>query len=262
MTAAVRARAPSRLLEPVGRVRRKWQEALSDAEMHHRGFGDFARRLREAGVDRIEGTRLLDIGCGDRAPLSLLFAAAGARVSAIDLAPVTFGWERPVMWGRAARGAGPAEAGRQVVCDLVHTFRYWRRLSRLSSTPLPFGRVTVRQMDAERLDFPESSFEVVVSSAVWEHLADVGRATREVNRVLTPGGIALIQIALFPSLQGGHHAEWHAVEPGCASRRIRPWDHLRPGALPLPEVRAELAAYTGRDLLLLAVTVWARKREG
>ena len=131
---------------------------------------------------------------------------------------------------------------------------------------------------------------------MWEHVRDVRLATREVNRVLAPGGLAYIQVAMFPSLQGGHHAEWHDISPN-PSRTIRPWDHIRkhPKLVPLfcngwreaqyrevfeaetaivewapgrlrgaqyltPEVRSELSHYSERDLLLPFVDVWTKKR--
>ena len=74
------------------------------------------------------------------------------------------------------------------------------------------------QGDAARLPFPDASFDLVVSSAVWEHLPDVEGATREVGRVPSHDGLAVIQVALFPALQGGHHAEWHSIDPPSAGR--------------------------------------------
>jgi SAM-dependent methyltransferase len=79
-----------------------------------------------------------------------------------------------------------------------------------AEAPLPFERVDFRRMSAEALEFRDSSFDLVTSSAVWEHIADVQAATAEANRVLRPGGLTVIQIALFPSLQGDHNAEWHS----------------------------------------------------
>jgi hypothetical protein len=105
----------------------------------------------------------------------------------------------------------------------------------------------------------------------------------------------VIQIALFPALQGGHHGEWHSTDPSMR-RSVRPWDHLRADRKPLPAylnewkesqyrtvmerclqvkeweegpmqgaslldpaVRGELAQYSDRDLLLSWITVWATK---
>jgi ubiquinone/menaquinone biosynthesis C-methylase UbiE len=47
---------------------------------------------------------------------------------------------------------------------------------------------TVLQMDAERLQFPDQSFDYVWSWGVIHHSADTNRALAEIHRVLRPGG--------------------------------------------------------------------------
>lgn len=47
-------------------------------------------------------------------------------------------------------------------------------------------------MDDERLGAPDASFDLVLSVEVLEHVADVAEATREIGRVLRPGGLAVI----------------------------------------------------------------------
>lgn len=281
----------------MNRVQRLWGEGRKDAAMHYEGFRQWRRHLASLGVDSLAGQRVLDIGCGDRAALSLLFALHGAHVSAVDVLPVHLGRRRPLMWARLMVESGIGSASRQIARDVLHTWRYWRHLRRVASVPaLPFDSVSIHKMNAENLDFPDSTFSVVASAAVWEHIRDVVSATREVNRVLAADGLACIQIAMFPSLQGGHHAEWHSTDPD-PRRTIKPWDHLRVDARPLPlycnswresqfrdvferemiivewesgemrgeeyltsAVRGELPDYSERDLLLPYVTAWARKR--
>ncbi len=279
------------------RARQVWQEGRSDAELHHRMYAEWRGGLAEMGLPVLTGCRILDVGCGDRAQVSLLAAADGGEVTAIDMRPIALGWRRPWMWFSLARENGPRAMARAIVRDVLHTIRYWRTLSRLAGHRLSFRGVSVRRADATRLPFPDNSFDLVVSSAVWEHLEDVDAATGEVNRVLARDGIAVIQIALFPALQGGHHWEWHSIDP-TLSRSVRPWDHLYLDHLPYPvylnewregqyrealtrklqvlrwddgELRgngylttateAELSAYPRRDLLLSGVTVWAAKRQ-
>jgi SAM-dependent methyltransferase len=258
--------------------------------MHRRGYVAWRDRLESSGRS-LRGLRVLEVGTGDRAPLALQFAADGASVTALDIRPVRLGRRRPEMWWELLRREGSREAGRTAFIDLIHTFRYWRRLSELVGTRLPYDAVRIVEGDAARLPFADDSFDVVVSSAVWEHLPDVPAATREVARVLTPDGIAVIQVALYPSLRGGHHADWHDL--GERPRTILPWGHLRtpPQTPPVylnswreeqyratlseafrvrewqegplegaeylaPEARAALPAWTERDLLLPWVTAW------
>jgi ubiquinone/menaquinone biosynthesis C-methylase UbiE len=45
--------------------------------------------------------------------------------------------------------------------------------------------------DAERLPFPDGSFDLVLGHAVLHHIPDLGRAFAEIERVLAPGGTVL-----------------------------------------------------------------------
>lgn len=264
--------------------------------MHAAGYRAWRASLEGFDIRNVEGLRVLDVGCGERCQLALLFAADGADVTALDTLPVALGLGRPRMWMTLAHEEGLARAARQVVRDLVHTWRYWRTLQRAVGRTLLTSRLRLVRADATRLPFPDASFDLVASSAVWEHIADVDAATAEVSRVLKPGGLAVIQIALFPSLQGGHHAEWHSIDAGLP-RRIRPWDHLCADHAPCPvylnewreaqyrevfdlrlsvlrwedgEIRGEayltpalseeLRGYSRRDLLLSSVTAWATRK--
>ena len=277
-------------------IRRSWREAPTDADSHFGGYRDIREWLSEAGRSDVGQCRLLDIGCGVRAPLSLLFAADGANVTAVDILPVSLGWKRPRQWFELARRGAIRASVRTIVHDFVHTFRYWGRLSKRARRALPFDRVHFDVADASNLPYPADSFDLIVSAAVWEHLSDVAASTREVNRCLRPGGLAFIHVALFPSLEGGHHGEWHTTETN-VSRTIRPWDHLYPDRRATPvflnglreadyravfdheltvigwreadpdgaaflsdEVRRALPDYSDKDLLTPWISVLATKR--
>jgi ubiquinone/menaquinone biosynthesis C-methylase UbiE len=66
--------------------------------------------------------------------------------------------------------------------------------------PLPGRRFlaglqgSLTQGDAENLPFADGSFDLVYSHGVLHHTPDTGRAVREVHRVLSPCGRALIMI--------------------------------------------------------------------
>jgi SAM-dependent methyltransferase len=53
---------------------------------------------------------------------------------------------------------------------------------------------TFRIADAERLDFPNHSFDLVYSHGVLHHTPDTTAAVREIHRVLRPGGKAVVML--------------------------------------------------------------------
>ncbi len=53
---------------------------------------------------------------------------------------------------------------------------------------------TIRQMDAEKLDFPDASFDFIWTWGVIHHSANTGQILTEMNRVLRPGGKAVIMV--------------------------------------------------------------------
>ncbi len=121
--------------------------------------------LERAGV-RVSGT-ILDAGCGGGGmPLSL--AEECARVVGIDLAPRF------------------QEAGRRLAEE--------RGLRNLKFA----------QADGQALPFPDRAFDMVLSHAVIEHVADADRYLRECMRVLRPGGHMYLSTAPYLSFAGAH----------------------------------------------------------
>ena len=103
-----------------------------------------------AEFSQAKGDSVLEVGCGLGSDL-IRFARAGARVTGVDLTPKSV--------------------------ELVK-----RRLS------LEGLEGDIRVADAERLPFPDASFDRVYSWGVLHHTPDTGRAVREAIRVLRPGG--------------------------------------------------------------------------
>ena len=58
--------------------------------------------------------------------------------------------------------------------------------------------------DGMRLPFRSGSFDLVLSHAVIEHVADPAAYLREARRVLTPGGFLFLQTAPYLSPHGAH----------------------------------------------------------
>ena len=101
-----------------------------------------------------EDLRVLDIGTGPGF-YAIILAARGYRVTAVDFSEN--------MLAEARRNAG----------DLA-------------------ANIDFRRMDAHALDFPDGSFDVVVTRNLTWNLSDPLRAYRDWLRVLRPGGAALI----------------------------------------------------------------------
>lgn len=65
---------------------------------------------------------------------------------------------------------------------------------RLRHFGLDKQNVRVIRMDAERMDFPDSSFDLVWSWGVIHHSANTRTILEEIHRVLKPGGIAITMV--------------------------------------------------------------------
>jgi SAM-dependent methyltransferase len=150
------------------RVREYWQEhPLFSYELSQPGSPEFFDQLDELKrndierftqaywrFDQFHGKNVLDVGCGP-GWLTVKYAEAGANVSSIDLTP------------RAV--------------ELARRFLVLRGLS-----------AVVKEANAEDLPFDDGAFDLVVSSGVIHHTADIPAALRECRRVLKPGGLAKV----------------------------------------------------------------------
>src|SRR5258708_34582345 len=48
---------------------------------------------------------------------------------------------------------------------------------------------------AERIPFPDESFDIVITNSVLEHVSDIDACFREISRVLAPGGLCWFETA-------------------------------------------------------------------
>jgi ubiquinone/menaquinone biosynthesis C-methylase UbiE len=152
------------------RVRAFWQEhpcgtKFADAPPGSRRFYELVEahryekewHIQEAGnFAQTQGLRVLEIGCGLGTD-GAQFAKAGADYTGIDLT--------------------------DAAVELA------RRRFELFNLPGTF-----KVADAERLDFPDNSFDIVYSHGVLHHTPDTAGAIREVHRVLKPGGKAMVML--------------------------------------------------------------------
>jgi SAM-dependent methyltransferase len=152
------------------RVRAFWQAhpcgtKFSDAEIGTREFFAALEAHRyekewhipeAAQFADARGLRVLEIGCGLGTD-GAQFAKAGADYTGVDLT--------------------------EAAIELA------RKRFELFGLPGEF-----RIADAENLEFPDQSFDVVYSHGVLHHTPDVNAAVQEIHRVLKPGGRAIVML--------------------------------------------------------------------
>src|SRR5262245_387442 len=164
----------------------------------------------------VSGRRVLDYGCG-HGMAAVVLARRGAAVTGIDLS------------------AGYIEEA--------------RRRAAANEVEADF-----RQADAERLPFPDRSFDAIWGSAILHHL-NLRTAAADLRRVLTPGGVGV-----FCEPWGGNPlielARRHLPYPG--KHRTPDERPLRPGDLaPLREYYR--VRVRGFQLLGTAQRLWRRE---
>lgn len=152
------------------RVRKFWQASPCDSWFTNEAPGTLAfyrgldkhrykvhwRLQRAVGFERTRGLRVLEIGCGCGSEAEL-FVRAGAHYTAIDL----------------TNAAVSITRRRFQVFSLEGCFV---------------------QGDAENLPFPDGSFDLVYSHGVLHHTPDTARSIREIYRVLSPAGRAVVML--------------------------------------------------------------------
>ncbi|MDB5677043.1 class I SAM-dependent methyltransferase [Sphingomonas bacterium] len=104
----------------------------------------------------LAGKRVLEIGCGMGMHSEMLLKA-GAKLTSVDISPTS-----------------------------AHATTKRLALRGLSGD--------VRQMDAEQLDFPDATFDLVWSWGVIHHSSSTTRVLSQIDRVLKPGGEARIMV--------------------------------------------------------------------
>jgi SAM-dependent methyltransferase len=101
----------------------------------------------------------------------------------------------------------------------------------------------LQRMDAEKLEFSNNSFDLIISLSTFEHFFDGARVLAEMFRVLKPGGSVLVSFQPAWTCSYGHHL--HHYPP--VANLIPPWAHL---VWNETSMRAALEKKWSRDLPL------------
>ena len=81
----------------------------------------------------------------------------------------------------------------------------------------------IRNMNAEKLDFPDESFDRVLSSSTFEHFLSPQLVLAEMHRVLRPGGSVVIHFEGAWSCSFGYHLLQYGAQ---INELVPPWAHL------------------------------------
>jgi SAM-dependent methyltransferase len=243
---------------------RYWQQGAREfAREDFRLYREAQERLSAYLNRPLTGLRILDVGCGQHYPETLLYHNDGHHITGIDLDVVGVGpsWRK---YAAVARQNGIKRAAKSLVREMVFDPIYFAELDRQAGRKLSHAGIDLRTADAAALPFDDATFDLIVSTAAFEHISDLDAAVREVARVLKPGGLTHIDIHLFTSLSGGHHLEWTWPERE-QERTVPPWDHLRQNRHPVDYFlnRQREQAYRACFEQHLHVAAWLRgRREG
>ena len=206
----------------------KWTRRFAEHDVWN-VFGNAARDLMSAGFGSLQGTRMLDIGCGPRFALALQCAAHGARVTALDTKYVKPAFLPVYVW-RTLVHDGMVGTLKAALRRSVFDRTYYAALERASGTRLRHLADELEFVAADEGEsqyaLPSSAFDLITAVAVVEHLPDVLGFAKEIRRLLIPGGFFYTIIHNYYCLSGGHNPEW-AYPDDAPSRRVPPWDHLR-----------------------------------
>lgn len=115
---------------------------------------------------------------------------------------------------RAGASVLDVGCGTGAVMQLAQTLGYRAHGIDMSPDALTYCKaknLTVTLSTAEKINFPDASFEVVVALDVLEHVQDHAAAVREIARVLKPGGIFIATVPAHPELWSYHDVALHHV---------------------------------------------------
>jgi SAM-dependent methyltransferase len=180
----------------------------------------------------LAGLKILDIGPGQFLIQSYILGQAN-DVTAMDLDVMPMGLAPFAYLQMLRRNGGFRTLKTLARKGLGIDREYRRQLAVLLGGKLP--EIKIIQGDVMGSGLAGDSFAVVYCRALFQHLMEPEVATREIVRLLTPGGVLHISLHLYTSFNGSLDPR---VAEGSGDESLH-WAHLRPSLS--GSVRAEAA---------------------
>lgn len=195
---------------------------LPAEDADHDFANGFTKTLQD--VERLAGgdlseREILIIGCGFRYPDVALFSDRVKRVVGLDVQEVFYRDGFRALYRNQRRNTGSAlKALYRTLGIRSGLARYYRRLRTLKGSSIDHEELELISYDGSNMPFESDSFDIVISTAVLEHVVDMTTFVAELLRVTRPGGIGYHIYHNFYSLSGAHNPK--------SSYEGNPWGHL------------------------------------
>jgi SAM-dependent methyltransferase len=212
----------SRVSEALNLYRIHSQNIPERVDLLLRRVRDAEQEVRRYTGKKLEDLDVLEIGPGQMLKYLKYFSIRN-RAIGIDLDVVTDRVSGASL-SHMLRVNGFMRTGKTVARKVLGLDAQFNKemCRQLGLDRLPEPRVL--QMNAEKMEFDDATFDFVFSYSTFEHLADPGAVIDQINRVLRPGGVAYINLHLYTSDSGCHDPRISA-----GRREALPlWAHLRP----------------------------------
>ena len=168
----------------------------------------------------LERAAVLVLGCGYNYPDVILFHEIVQEVVGLDVLPAFYrdglGRALSIAWREAP--TRPTRAVR-ALAKYCNYRRYYHHLAHAAGVKPAHDSYHLIGYDGGYMPFEDETFDIAVSNAVLEHVADLETLVAELARVTRRGGLSYHLWHNYYSYRGSHLPE--------ALCRAAPWGHLR-----------------------------------